>query len=116
MIIDKRFYSRYNCCNRYNFCSPCSYYSFDNHYNLSSYDNYYNHHLYTGWQHWGQVLGNPLYLSPLYNTDGHIEVEHNRFVAWHLGFSGSPCSRLHYRVLASWQKSYGSYYPIPGGI
>ena len=82
-------------------------------YQISGRDNYYNHHLYTGWQHWGQVLGNPLYLSPLYNTDGHIEVEHNRFVAWHLGFSGSPCSRLHYRVLASWQKSYGSYYYLP---
>ena len=82
-------------------------------YQISGRDNYYNHHLFTGWQHWGQVMGNPLYLSPLYNTDGHIEVEHNRFVAWHLGFCGSPISKLNYRVLASWQKSYGSYYYLP---
>ena len=82
-------------------------------YQISGRDNYYNHHLFTGWQHWGQVIGNPLYLSPLYNNDGRIEVEHNRFVAWHLGFSGSPLQRLHYRVLASWQKSYGSYYYLP---
>ena len=80
---------------------------------ISARDNYYNHHLFTGWQHWGQVMGNPLYLSPLYNQDGRIEVEHNRFVAWHLGVNGNPVRGWHYRLLASWQKSYGSYYYIP---
>ena len=60
---------------------------------ISGRDNYYNHHLFTGWQHWGQVMGNPLYRSPLYNDDGHIEVEHNRFKAWHLGWPpGSAAS------------------------
>ena len=24
-------------------------------------DNYYNHNLFTGWQHWGQAMGHPLY-------------------------------------------------------
>lgn len=80
---------------------------------ISARDNYYNHHLFTGWQHWGQVMGNPLYLSPLYNQDGQVEVEHNRFVAWHLGLNGTPFRGWHYRLLASWQKSYGSYYYIP---
>ena len=82
-------------------------------YQISGRDNYYNHHLFTGWQHWGQVMGNPFYLSPIYNTDGNIAVEHNRLVAWHLGVSGSPLSDLRYRLLASWQKSYGSYYFLP---
>lgn len=80
---------------------------------ISGRDNYYNHHLYSGWQHWGQVIGNPLYVSPLYNDDNTIEVKHNRLVAWHLGISGTPMARLHYRVLATWQKSYGSYYYLP---
>lgn len=80
---------------------------------ISGRDNYYNHHLFTGWQHWGQVMGNPLYRSPLYNDDGHIEVEHNRFKAWHLGFNGTPIPGLHYRVLATWQRSYGTYYYLP---
>jgi hypothetical protein len=80
---------------------------------ISGRDNYYNHHLFTGWQHWGQVMGNPLYRSPLYNDDGKIEVEHNRFKAWHLGFNGSPLDGLHYRVLATWQRSFGSYYYLP---
>jgi len=31
-------------------------------------DEYYNHYIYAGWQHWGQVIGNPLFRSPLYNN------------------------------------------------
>lgn len=72
-------------------------------------DNYYNHHIYTGWQHWGQVQGNPLYLSPLYNDDGGIDVRNNRFVAWHFGVGGQPVERLGYRVLATLQTGYGTY-------
>ena len=72
-------------------------------------DNYYNHNIFTGWQHWGQVMGNPLYLSPLYNNDGTIRVENNRFYAFHLGVSGNPTEQLNYRFLASWQKGFGTY-------
>ena len=76
---------------------------------ISGCDNYYNHHLETGWQHWGMVMGNPLYRSPLYNTDGEVMVENNRFIAYHLGLSGQPLARLHYRLLTTWQRSYGTY-------
>jgi len=79
-------------------------------------DSYYNHHIYTGWQHWGQVMGNPLYMSPIYNDDGKIEVKNNRFYAFHLGVSGDPGRRLHYRLLATYQKGWGTYkmpYPDP---
>ena len=72
-------------------------------------DGYYNHYIQTGWQHWGQVMGNPLYLSPAYNSDGAIEVRNNRFVAWHLGISGQPLPALSYRLLATWQKGFGTY-------
>lgn len=71
-------------------------------------DNYYNHHIYTGWQHWGQVMGNPLYRSPLYN-EGDIHVQNNRFVAWHLGLAGQPLPQLDYRLLATFQTGYGTY-------
>jgi hypothetical protein len=83
---------------------------------ISGQDNYYNHNIYTGWQHWGQVMGNPLYRSPLYNESGVIRVENNRFVAWHVGLSGEPLHRLRYRVLATTQRGYGTYsglYPDP---
>lgn len=71
-------------------------------------DNYYNHHLYSSWQHWGQVIGNPLYRSPIYNN-GDISVKNNRFVAWHVGLAGNPLSVLSYRLLATYQTGYGSY-------
>ena len=79
---------------------------------ISGRDNYYNHYIFTGWQHWGMVMGNPLYRSPLYNDNGEIVVQNNRFVAWHLGLSGQPTARLGYRVLATTQKGYGTYFKL----
>lgn len=72
-------------------------------------DDYYNHGLYNGWQHWGQVIGNPLYLSPIYNTDGTLTITNNRFMAFHLGIDGNPAPRLEYRVLLTWQDGLGTY-------
>ena len=72
-------------------------------------DNYYNHYIHTGWQHWGQVMGNPLYRSPLYNDNSQIKVYNNRFWAWHLGISGTPTDQLRYRVLATWQRGWGHF-------
>lgn len=77
---------------------------------LAGCDNYYNHSNYPGWQHWGQVMGNPLYRSPIYNTDGSIQVLNNRFVAYHLGFDGMPTERFGYRVLGTFQKGWGTYW------
>lgn len=72
-------------------------------------DGYYQHGIYTGWQHWGQVMGNPLYRSPLYNDNQQLTVQDNRFRALHVGLSGTPLDRLSYRLLATVQKGYGSY-------
>lgn len=72
-------------------------------------DNYYNHGLYVSWQYFGQVVGNPLYRSPIYNTDGTLSVQDNRFVAYHLGISGQPTPRLSYRLLATYQSGLGTY-------
>jgi hypothetical protein len=72
-------------------------------------DDYYNHSIYTGWQHWGQVMGNPLYRSPIYNTDGLIRVEDNRFMAFHLGAKGCLSDHLDYRLLATYQEGVGTY-------
>src|SRR3712207_1499825 len=72
---------------------------------LGGRDNYYNHYIYGGWQHWGQAMGNPLYRSPIYNKDGKIDFQDNRFRAFHLGWSGQPADWLDYRVLGTWQRS-----------
>lgn len=76
---------------------------------VSGVDDYYNHGTYTGWQHWGQVMGNPLYRSPIYNTNGNIRVADNRFWALHLGFDGTPARCVGYRVLATYQEGWGTY-------
>ena len=78
-------------------------------YHLGGQDNFYNHSIYTGWQHWGQVMGNPLFLSPLYNTDQTIEVKNNRSEAFHIGFRGDPFPRFHYRFLGTYVKGFGTY-------
>lgn len=72
-------------------------------------DDYYNHFIYTGWQHWGQSIGNPLYRSPIYNEDGRIEFKNNRFMALHLGLGGHPSEQLKWRLLATWQEGFGTY-------
>lgn len=79
-------------------------------------DNYYNNAIEPGWQHWGQTLGNPLYLSPIYNENRQLLFQCNRFVAWHIGLAGQPTPNLHYRIRASWQEGLGTYdapYPNP---
>lgn len=76
---------------------------------VSGRDQYYNHGIYTGWQHWGMGIGNPLLISPIYNEDGVITFKHNRIKGHHLGFEGSPMSMLRYRVLLSYTRSWGTY-------
>lgn len=76
---------------------------------LGGRDDFYNHGIYTGWQHWGQSMGSPLYRSPIYNTSGRIYFENNRFVAYHAGVEGHPCKGVDYRMLATYQKGYGTY-------
>lgn len=76
---------------------------------ISGRDNYYNHLSLPGWQHWGQVIGNPLFTSPIYNEDGYIGVRNNRFKAWHFALAGDPVKGLHYRMKLTWEKGYGTY-------
>ena len=102
-IVLEYLYSKYQSGSVYHDRTP----SFSDH--IGGLDDYYNHHILPGWQHWGQVMGNPLYLSPLYNDGGKIEIKNSRFKAWHLGFSGQPFSKFEYRFLASWQDGLGRY-------
>lgn len=76
---------------------------------LSGIYNFYNHTIFSGWQHWGQAIGNPLYYSPLYNDDGIIEFKNNRFIAYHFGVEGQPTRTLSYRVLATFLQGWGTY-------
>ena len=72
-------------------------------------DDYYNHNIYTGWQHWGMAIGNPLITSPIYNENGRINFHNNRVKAWHFGLSGDPTSKLHWRLLLTFSQNWGRY-------
>jgi len=74
---------------------------------ISGTDNYYNHSIYGGWQHWGMGMGNPLIVSPVYSNGIHFD--HNRVIANHVGISGHPTDELHYRILLSSIRSWGTY-------
>lgn len=76
---------------------------------ISGVDNFYNHYIYTGWQHWGQAMGNPLFTSPIYNSDGKIYFHNNRFMAFHLGVDGHPQDNIYYRLLATYEEGFGTY-------
>ena len=76
---------------------------------ISGRDNYYSHQVYGAWQHWGMTMGNPLLISPLYNENHQITPYHNRITATHLGIAGDPCPALHYRVLYTHMRSWGTY-------
>ena len=76
---------------------------------ISGVDNYYNNHIYGAWQHAGFVMGNPLLLSPLYNHNGALRVQHNRIRAHHAGLAGNPADGIEWRVLVTTEKSYGTY-------
>lgn len=81
---------------------------------ISAVDDYYNHSIYTGWQHWGMGIGNPLIISPLYNENGLIIFKSNRMTAHHIGFTGMPTAEWKYKVLLSYAKHWGTYYdPLP---
>lgn len=81
-------------------------------------DNYYNHNLYSGWQHWGMGIGNPLLTSPLYKDafiqegklpSHDIYFYNNRVKAWHIAMTGDPTPQLHWRLLLTFTENWGTY-------
>lgn len=81
---------------------------------VSGRDNYYNHSVYTGWQHRGMGIGNPLMLSPIYNSNRHLTFLDTRIIAHHVGIAGKPHPALSYRMLLSFSRNWGTYnHPLP---
>ena len=54
-------------------------------------------------------MGNALFASPLYDGNKSLIFAANRFRAQHLGIAGEPSAQLHYRLLYSHLKSWGTY-------
>lgn len=74
-------------------------------------DNYYNHGIYPGWHHWGMGIGNPLIVSPQYNTDGNLAFKSNRLISHNVGINGTFGKRFPfaYRLQYTYSKNWGTY-------
>lgn len=57
------------------------------------------------WTHYGRTIGNPLILSPVYNTDGSFRIRYNHVSAHHFGLSGNICG-FSYKTLGTFSKYY----------
>jgi len=77
--------------------------------NYTGADNYYNNGQYTGWEHWGMGMGNPLLTSPVYNGNNDLTFRNNRIEGFHIGLNGEPLSGLRYRFLLSATRNWGTY-------
>jgi len=74
-------------------------------------DNYYNNVDYVeGPSYFGHTLGTPLFLSPMYNTDGSLNFKGSRIMALHLGLEGFVAKQLRYRLMLTAGKNYGTHY------
>ncbi len=73
-------------------------------------DNYYNNYFYNGYCHYGQSIGSPLLMSPVYNRDAYLGFIDNRVQAWHLGIMGDISSRFNYLFRSSYREGYGTYF------
>ena len=62
-------------------------------------DDYYNNKTYNSYANYGLVLGTPVIMSPIYNTDGQILCLNNRMRGFHIGAEGSISPKVDYRVL-----------------
>lgn len=73
-------------------------------------DNYYNHGIYPGWHHWGMGIGNPLVISPEYNSNGNTQFRSNRLVAHNIGINGYiGYLPLSYRFNYTYTENWGTY-------
>jgi hypothetical protein len=69
-------------------------------------DTYFRNIIYkNGWTHFGRTIGNPLILSPVYNSDGNISITYNYVRAHHLGLDGN-ISGFSYRILTTFSQYF----------
>lgn len=76
---------------------------------ISGNDTYYNHHVYGAYHHWGQPLGTPLIIAPIYNDSRILINYNNRVRAHHIGLKGNPTNELSWRLLFTHHHSLGTY-------
>lgn len=72
-------------------------------------DGMYNHGIYSSYSHWGYAIGNPVLVSPAYNSNNNNRFRSNRARMFHLGVDGSITGNIDYRLLATTTTHWGQY-------
>ncbi|MGN0228610.1 MAG: capsule assembly Wzi family protein [Muribaculaceae bacterium] len=71
-------------------------------------DNYYNNYFYNGYASRGMSIGTSVLPAPIYNSDGKMFYKHNLVRGFHAAIMGNVTSRLRYRAMVMYRKSWGS--------
>lgn len=72
-------------------------------------DNYYNNHETNGYALWGMAIGSPMFISPVYNTNGAVtQYLNNRFWGIHGAVEGQLYKDVRYRAMASYRRFFGT--------
>lgn len=72
-------------------------------------DGMYNHSFYSSYTHHGYAIGNPVLISPAYNSGTSNRFRSNRVQMFHLGIEGGITKSLDYRALATTTRHWGQY-------
>lgn len=79
-------------------------------------DDYYNNGMYNAYAYYGQSIGSPAFMAPIYNIDGYNQYVGNIMRGFHLGLEGSVTPSIDYVFKCSYRKAWGSGYinlPVP---
>lgn len=78
-------------------------------YQVSGVDGYYNNTWYQSWNNYGMGMGNPLLISPIYNSNHANSFLHNRVRAWNIGLKGEPSPQVGWKLRMAGINSWGTY-------
>lgn len=72
-------------------------------------DGFYTHELYDSYSHWGYAIGNPVLVSPVYNSDDDQRFKSNRLLMIHAGIDGVIGRCFDYRIMVTTSRHWGTY-------
>lgn len=77
--------------------------------NIDGRDNVYEHYVYQSYSYFGNYMGSPMLISPIYNTDGSLYPKSTRTMAWHLGIDGNMTDHIGFRYKIAHSRHWGTY-------
>lgn len=80
-------------------------------------DDYYNNVSYNSYAYYGQSIGTPALMAPVYNTDGYNRYVANVMRGFHIGIEGTIVPGVDYLLKGGYRKAWGNgYFMLPAPI